>query len=172
VVNRPRERSIGSQETFGRDTDEEDVVRRELLRLADRVAARMRAAGVLGRTVVLNVRFADFSELNRSGTLRAPTDAGGEIHARAIALWESLGLRRARIRRLGIRIEGLLDRAGAHLQPELTEPEHGWREAEQAVDAAVARFGPGAVQRAALAKPRTRLDVSSDNGLAGFVGRE
>jgi DNA polymerase-4 len=36
----------------------------------------------------------------------------------------------------------------------LTDPERGWREAEQAMDAAVGKFGPGAVQRATLARPR------------------
>lgn len=169
VVGRPPERSVGSEETFGRDTDDETVVRRELLRMADRTAARMRKSEVLGRTVVITVRFADYSQITRTGTMRTLTDSGGEIHAQALALWEALGLRRARIRKVGVRVEGLVDRSDAHLQPELGEPEHGWRDAEQAMDAAVARFGPQAVRRASLTRSR-RPDQSSEGKAPGFLG--
>lgn len=172
VLMRRQERSVGSEETFGQDTDDADVVRRELLRMADRTAARMRSAGLLGRTVVLTLRFADFSQLTRSGALSAPTDASGKIHARAVALWEALGLRKVRIRKVGVRVEGLTRRATAHLQPELTEPEYGWREAEQAMDAAVARFGPGAVQRASLTRSRRRPVLPEDPVPPGFLGQE
>ncbi len=154
VIGRPPERSVGSEETFGRDTDDEQVVCRELLRLADRTAARMRSSGVLGRTVVITVRFADFTQITRSATMRGLSDSGGEIHSQALVLWRALGLRRARIRKIGVRVTGLVDRSDAHLQPELGEPECGWREAEQAMDAAVAKFGPQAVRRASLTRPR------------------
>ncbi|MDO5682333.1 MAG: DNA polymerase IV [Propionibacteriaceae bacterium] len=154
VIGRPPERSVGSEETFGRDTDDEQVVRRELLRMADRTASRMRTSGVLGRTVVITVRFADYSQITRSGTMRGLSDSGGEIHAQALALWEALGLQRARIRKVGVRVTGLVDRSDAHVQPELGEPEHGWRDAEQAMDAAVAKFGPQAVRRASLTSPK------------------
>lgn len=159
---------MGSEETFGRDTDDETVVRRELLRMADRTASRMRAAGVMGRTVVLTIRFADYTQITRSGTMRELSDASGEIHARAIALWEALALRRARIRKVGVRVQGLVDRAEAHLQPELGEPDQGWREAERAMDAAVARFGPKAVQRASLARSRSHAEIDRPDRATGF----
>lgn len=159
VVTRPPERSVGSEETFGRDTDDEAVVRRELLRMADRTASRMRGAGVLGRTVVITVRFADFTQITRSGTMRSLTDGVRDIHGQAVALWEALGLQRARIRKVGVRVEGLVDRSEAHLQPQLGEPDHGWRDAEQAMDAAVARFGPCAVQRASLTRVARRPEA-------------
>ena len=37
-------------------------------------------------------------------------------------------------------------------QPQLTDPERGWREADLAIDAAVGKFGPAAVQRAVLTR--------------------
>jgi DNA polymerase-4 len=152
VVATEPERSVGSQETFGRDTDDPMVVRRELLRMADRTASRMRKAGLVGRTVTLSVRFADFTELTRSATLPTATDVTDEIYAGAVRLYERLGLDRARIRRVGVRVEGLLGADRAFRQPRLTDPERGWREAEQAIDAAVGRFGPAAVQRAVLTR--------------------
>ena len=51
VVPQVPERSVGSQETFAADSDRPEVVKRELLRMADRTASRMRKQGVLGRTV-------------------------------------------------------------------------------------------------------------------------
>src|SRR6185369_15471465 len=45
------DKSMGADETFGRDTDDREVVLRELLRLSAKVATRMRAAQVAGRTV-------------------------------------------------------------------------------------------------------------------------
>ena len=62
----------GRQETFAPDSDDPGVVERELLRMADRTARRMRKQRVLGRTVSISVRFADFRELTRSATHADP----------------------------------------------------------------------------------------------------
>ena len=150
------ERSIGSDETFGRDTDDEVVVRRELLRLSAKVAMRMRAAQVCGRTVTLKVRFHDFTTITRSRTLRDTTSGTQEIYATAAELFSRLGLERARIRLVGVRVEGLVDVARATRQLRLDEPVHGWEDAERAVDRAVSRFGGSAV------RPATLLQKSSD----------
>ena len=152
VIASTRERSVGAQETLAVDTDRPAEVRRELLRMADRVARRLRAAGLLGRRVVLSLRFADFRELTRSATLDSPSDVAAEIHAAVVTSYDRLGLDRARIRRVGVRVEGLIEAGRAHRQPQLTDPVLGWREAEHAVDAAADRFGVGTVQRAALAR--------------------
>ena len=40
------DKSMGADETFGRDTDDHEVIRRELLRLSAKVTARMRVAQV------------------------------------------------------------------------------------------------------------------------------
>ncbi|MDN5725823.1 MAG: DNA polymerase IV [Propionibacteriales bacterium] len=156
VIAREPERSIGSSETFGTDTDDPEVIARELLRMADRTAGRLRRAQMVGRTVAITVRFADFTTITRSGTLSSPTDRTDEIHARANALYAKLGLQRARIRLVGVRVEGLVPLAEAHQQPSLAEPDHGWREVEQAMDAAAVKFGPSAVQRAVLSDRRRR----------------
>ena len=84
VVMSEPERSIGSQETFGADSDDMAVVRRELLRMADKTAGRMRKASLVGRTVTISVRFADFADLTRSETLPSPTDVTEQIYAVAL----------------------------------------------------------------------------------------
>jgi len=81
VVPDEPDRSIGAEETFEADVDEHAVIHRELLRLAEKTAARLRTAGQAGRTVSLKIKFADFSTITRARTLPAPTDAGHEIYA-------------------------------------------------------------------------------------------
>ena len=147
------ERSIGAEETFARDVDDARVVHRELLRLAERTASRARAAGLAGRTVVLKVRFADFTTITRSRTLRERTDVTREVHVTARDLFDALALDRARVRLVGVRLEGLAESAGQPRQLVLGERTHGWREADGAVDRAGARFGAGSVRPATLLPP-------------------
>ena len=152
VVVRVPERSVGSQETFGHDSDSPQTVRRELLRMADRTARRMRTQQVAGRVVTVSIRFADFCELTRSATLGRLTDVTEEIYDQALVLYERLQIPRARVRRVGVRVSGLVDVAKAHRQPTLSDPERGWWDADRAADEAVRRFGPNAVRRAALTR--------------------
>ncbi|MGJ6981041.1 DNA polymerase IV [Aestuariimicrobium soli] len=150
VVGEAVERSIGAQETFSRDTDDPRIVTTELLRMAARTASRMRQAQVLGRGVSISIRFADFTTISRTTALATPTDVTDEIYAAALRCWRGLNLQRARIRRVGVRVERLVDADEAYQQFTLDAPERGMREVEQAADAAVMRFGPHAVRRASL----------------------
>lgn len=154
VATEASERSVGSQETFFKDTDDLGLVTTELLRISARVASRMRQAKVVGRTVSLSLRFADFRTVQKSLTLPYPTDVTSEIHAAACRLLAAFRLERPRLRRVGVRVEKVLDVDQVATQPALDEPEHGWREAERAADAAIARFGPDAVSRATLTRRR------------------
>ena len=144
------EKSMGANETFGRDTDDRDIISRELLRLAGRVGRRMRNAEVAGRTVTLTVRFADFTTITRSKTIPEATDVTHEVHRTAVRLYDALGLQRARIRLVGVRVEGLVARETVQRQLVLGEREHGWSEADRAVDRATRRFGAAAVRPASL----------------------
>jgi DNA polymerase-4 len=144
------DKSIGASETFGHDTDDRAVIVRELLRLTDRVTTRMRVAGVAGRTITITVRFADFTTITRSRTLGEATDVTQEIFREAVRSYDALGLQRARIRLVGVRLEGLLPRERVHRQLLLGQREHGWSEADRAADRVVRRFGPDAVRPASL----------------------
>jgi DNA polymerase-4 len=75
-----------------------------------------------------------------------------EVYDTATALYDALRLDRARIRLVGVRVEGLAPVGEAPHQLTFGERERGWREAEQAVDAAVRRFGSGAVRPASLVR--------------------
>lgn len=150
VEQEQRERSIGSDETFAHDLDDPALIHRHLLALSERTASRVRKAGLAGRTISIKVRFADFTTITRSRTLREPTDVSREIYETAVGLYDALGLQRARIRLVGVRMEKLLPVEQAPIQARLDEPDHGWRDADRAIDRASARFGSGAVRPASL----------------------
>ncbi len=144
------DKSMGADETFGRDTDDRAVVLREILRLSAKVAGRMRAAQVAGRTVTLKVRFADFTTITRSRTRGEATDVTQEVYRTAADLFTALGLQRARIRLVGVRVEGLVPRATVQRQLVLGERDRGWADADLAVDRATRKFGRAAVRPATL----------------------
>ncbi|WP_433441933.1 DNA polymerase IV [Nonomuraea sp. CA-141351] len=150
------DKSIGNEETFASDVDDPEVIKRELLRLSERVAARMRKGGHVGRTVSVKLRRADFTTINRSRTLREPTDVAQVIYSTACELFEAAGLQRVRLRLVGVRMENLRPAEEATRQLGIGERETGWREAEQAMDKAIRRFGPDAVLPASLV--RGKLD--------------
>jgi DNA polymerase-4 len=143
------EKSIGAEVTFDSDVADPAAVRRTLLALAGRVARRLRAGGQVGRTVAVKIRFADFRTIHRSRTLPIPTDTAHEVFATAWSLFQAQQVAH-RIRLVGVRVEGLSDAAVTPRQLAWDEPEHGWRDAEVAADAALARFGPVAVRPASL----------------------
>ena len=153
VVPHEPDKSIGAENTFSTDVDDPAVIARELLRLSEKTAARLRASHQVGRTVSIKVRFADFTTITRARTLPEATDVGRVVYDTAIGLYEALGLQRARIRLVGVRVEGILEAAEQVHQLQLGEREHGWRDAEQAVDRAARRFGAGAVRPATLVRP-------------------
>jgi DNA polymerase-4 len=160
VVPHEPDKSIGAEETFARDVDDPDVVRRELLRLAEKTAGRMRAAGLAGRTISVKIRFADFTTITRAKTLPEATDVAAVLYSTARQLYEALGLDRARLRLVGIRVEGLLESEHAPRQLQLGQRSSGRREAEQAADRAVRRFGSGVVRPGSLVDPGRPSDDS------------
>jgi DNA polymerase-4 len=151
VVPGAREKSIGAEETFPRDVNDPDVIRRELLRLSGRTARGLRGSGCAARTVVVKLRLASFKTITRSRTLADPTDVAQQIYVTACALYEVAGLDpRARLRLVGVRATGLVPSAGAATQLAFGEKPVPWREAERAVDRIAGRFGTDAVRPATL----------------------
>lgn len=144
------EKSVGAEETFGVDIDNPELIAAELLRLSEKVGGRLRYAGLRGRTISIKVKFADFTTLTRSKTINDPTDVAREIYETAKSLYEGLHLDRARIRLVGVRVEGLF--AEAPLQLRLDERAHGWRDAEVAADQAAEKFGRRVVRPARLVR--------------------
>ncbi|MER7445536.1 DNA polymerase IV [Microbacterium sp. NPDC097977] len=139
------EKSIGHEETFDTDVTDRSYLRAELLRLADRVGARLRRAEWETSTVAIKVRFDDFRTLSRSLTLPEPTAVSQRIGEAAQALFDQID-RRDPVRLVGVRAEKLRPAGGGGFG--LWDDDEDWRRVEGAVDDAVARFGSAMIGRA------------------------
>jgi DNA polymerase-4 len=147
-----RRGSIGAQRALGRSRTSLEDVDASLIGLVDRVTRRMRTAGRAGRTVVLRLRFDDFSRATRSHTLPHAT-AGTEtilttargLLAGAVPLIERRG-----ITLVGVAVTNLGD--GRSLQLALSLDRHSSDALDSAVDEVRNRFGSDAVTRAVLLK--------------------
>jgi DNA polymerase-4 len=145
-----RRRSIGSQRALGRSPTSPDDLDAAVIALVERVTRRMRTAGRTGRTVVLRLRFGDFSRATRSHTLPWPTSHTHTILATARSL---LATATPMIQRQGITLVGVavanLDDSGA-IQLTLPFDRHSGAALDAALDDVRDRFGSDAVTRAVL----------------------
>jgi DNA polymerase IV len=140
-------KSIGHEETFERDLDDPVEIRRELLHLCGRVAARLREDGYRARTVTLKVRLANFTTLTRARTLGDATDVGADVYHVVEELFGALPGASRRVRLLGVQASGL-QAAGAE-QLAFVRAER-WRDVERTLDRIEDRFGKGAATQATL----------------------
>jgi DNA polymerase IV len=144
-------RSVGAQRALGRagsamSPAEIDAV---VVNLIDRITGRMRAAGRTGRTVLLRLRFEDFSRATRSRTLPWATSSTQPILAAARELMASAAqlIAQRGLTLVGFAVSGI-DRTGAEqlMLPFTEEP----RAVDAAVDAVRRRYGKSALTRAVL----------------------
>jgi DNA polymerase-4 len=150
VENRRRRRSIGSQHALGHSPRSSAEVDADLVAIVDRVTRRLRAARRVGRTVVLRLRFDDFSRATRSRTLPHPTAqttivlaAARELLTIAQPLIEHRGLTL-----IGVTIANLSNDLPLQLCLPL-DPDDGAL-LDAALDEIRNRFGPSAIARAIL----------------------
>ncbi|MPZ28304.1 MAG: DNA polymerase IV [Micromonosporaceae bacterium] len=147
-----RRGSIGAQRSLGRARRPRPVseVEATLAALVDRVTRRMRTARRVGRTVVLRLRFDDFSRVTRSRTLLLPTAHTATVLAvereLLAAAWPMI--ERQGLTLVGVSVGNLDDREAA--QPPLPFDRQAGGELDDALDAVRDRFGSAAVTRAAL----------------------
>ena len=140
-------KSMGAEETFGRDHRDADRLHATLREQAERVARELRAGGYAGRCVTLKLRFADFSTLTRRHT-GDPTQDGLAIYRRARALLDRIPLRQP-VRLIGLSVSSLGPAAAGQLS--LLEPDAQRRERlARAMDRVTARFGEESLRPASV----------------------
>ncbi|HWF51972.1 MAG TPA: DNA polymerase IV [Solirubrobacteraceae bacterium] len=150
VQTRRRRRSIGSQHALGRSRKSPAEIDAVVVGLVDRVTRRMRAAGRVGRTVVLRLRFDDYTRATRSHTLPQATAHTGTIldTIRGLLVNAMPTIERRGLTLVGLAVGNLSSDAAVQLVLPLD------RRTNTALDAAVdglrERFGSGVLTRAVL----------------------
>jgi DNA polymerase-4 len=151
-------KSIGHEDTFERDLWDRGEMRRALLDLAERVSTRLRRKGIAGGTVILKVKYADFTTVTRSRTLPCWTTHGMEIYQHAVELLQRTAAGQKPVRLLGITVGRLQPADGGQAQLFGEETRQRQAALDQAVDSVRSRYGIAGVRRGSL--------------LAGFSGPE
>ena len=156
VVSEVEPVSIGHEETFDDDLASAEELAPHLIEQADRVAARLRAADLRARVVMVKIKHADFRLVTRRRTLDDPTSDGDRVSKVALELVRELdigdhGGRRTRVRLCGVAVSGLEARdAPRQLALDEAARARGERLGDT-LDEIRRRFGTAAVQRAILA---------------------
>lgn len=150
VHPRRRRRSIGSQRALGRSPTSPDAIDAVAIGLVDRVTRRLRSAGRVGRTVVLRLRFDDFSRATRSQTLPQATAHTGTILEATRRLLSAAmpAIERDGITLVGVSVANLDEDHAVQLVLPLDRRDGAALDA--ALDEIRARFGSEAVIRAVL----------------------
>jgi DNA polymerase-4 len=165
ILNRPLETASPDPKSIGHSiTLPEDIWKREeitscLLRLSERVGRRARRHGYKGRRVTLTVRYTDFKTFTKQTTLLALTNDTGEIYRAAVAILDTIRLRKS-VRLLGISLSSLAKDEGG--LPLFQEPDHDKKAAlAKAVDTVNDKFGEHTVTfGAALAEEKGQRVIS------------
>ena len=164
-----RARSAGAQSALGHQPAIDPVVGPTLLRLADRVATRLREKGLAGRTVTVRVRFADMRSVTRSVTLDAPISATLALAEIARELARAALLENPEegvITLLGVSVSHLRERSDIQLdlplglrderrRPGASQGLVRWT-ADRAMDTIRSRFGREAIGYASVHADRRR----------------
>jgi len=145
-------KSIGHEHTFEKDTDDPELLASTLMRLAEKVAYRLRRKRMRGHTVTTKLRFEDFTTLTRACTLDRPTDAAPEIYGVAGGNLERIEMRGRRVRLIGVTVSSLTEagmRQSSLFESAGDEDAAGEKERllNRAIDTIRARFGHGAIRR-------------------------
>jgi DNA polymerase-4 len=145
-----RRGSVGSQCALGQRRRSDEEIDAVLVGIVDRVTRRLRKAGRIGRTVVLRLRFKDFSRVTRSHTLPWPTAETQTIltTARWLLIAASPLVDRKGLTLVGLAVANLED--DRPLQLPLPVDPRGDGALDTAVDVIRERFGSGAITRAVL----------------------
>ncbi|WRS29445.1 DNA polymerase IV [Actinomycetaceae bacterium MB13-C1-2] len=156
VGPRAREKSISTERTFSENVLDRSELDRFVLSASHQCAKRLRAASLLGWTVVLKLRSGDFKTITRSRTLSAPTDVGSVVAHAAAQLLAAEGLPRGGVRLAGVGVSGLVGTDSG--VPVLLDEDPRKRVTEQTMDRARERYGPQALLPASLLRRAESLN--------------
>ena len=138
-------KSISRETTFGEDTRDRSFLEATLWAQSEKVGADLRKKGKQAKCVTLKLRYADFSTITRSHTLRESVDADRAIFEAGVGLLERVfAMEIQAVRLIGIGVSNLVE---ASRQAMLFAPSaQKLEELNKAIDRIRDRYGFGAIQ--------------------------
>ena len=144
VVADSQRKSVGHESTFAEDVHDRGAVERTLLELVEQVARRLRRHELLGQTVHLKLRTADFTTVTRQAALPAPADTTDAIWPVARRLLAKADQTRQAIRLIGVSVS-LFE--GERQLALFSSRDDRHRRVARAVDRLTEKFGADVVKR-------------------------
>jgi DNA polymerase-4 len=146
-------KSVSNEETLEKDTNDLEVLGREILAQAESVGRRLREKKVKGCTITLKLKRSDFTQITRSITLKAPTNSTDTIYKCSLRLLEEVDMH-GKFRLVGVGMSNFSHCPGAleqmSLFQETDQEKKSWENVEKAMDVIKNRFGRDAIKRGPL----------------------
>ncbi len=92
VVAHLEAKSESAENTFAADTKDSEMLTVWLMRQSERVGASLRRKSIVGRTITLKVKYANFTQVTRARTLQSPTNTTQIIYETACSLLAELNI--------------------------------------------------------------------------------
>lgn len=153
-------KSESAENTLHKDTLDKALLKKWLMRHADRVGQNQRKYGLKGRTITLKLKYSDFQSLTRSKTLPDPTNTTDVIYQVAADLLDGIelvrpvrliGLGLSNYNTTGVEQMNMLDHMTHECAGVVRATEQQQR-LDKALDAVRSKFGNKAICRGSLFK--------------------
>ena len=145
-------KSVSSEETLLEDTDDKQVLKRYILKQAEKVGRELRKLDIRARTISIKIKHSDFKQVTRSVTIKDPTQSSEVIIGEAFQLLESYRLpKKARL--IGVGVFNLVSEAEP-IQIDIFKRDDtknsNWKKLDKAIDTITDKFGADVIKRASL----------------------
>lgn len=153
-------KSESAENTLHKDTLDKALLKKWLMRHADRVGQNQRKYGLKGRTITLKLKYSDFQSLTRSKTLPDPTNTTDVIYQVAADLLDGIdlvrpvrliGLGLSNYNTIGVEQMNMLDHM-THKCSGVVRATEQQQKLDKALDAVRSKFGNKAICRGSLFK--------------------
>lgn len=143
-------KSIGNETTFGEDTNDVEFLETTLLELAEQVGRRLRKSDVMGRTINIKLRYANFKTITRAKTLQRATNSTQTLYEVGLELLRGTDLFNKTFRLIGLSVSNLTDETNQQMSLFGEEDDLHSDVLSNIMDQLKDRFGESAVTRARL----------------------
>ncbi|MCK4534467.1 MAG: DNA polymerase IV, partial [Syntrophobacterales bacterium] len=152
VIPAPETKSVSTEETLLEDTDDKLVLKKYILKQAEKIGRELRKLEVRAKTVSIKIKHSDFKQVTRRVTIKNPTQSSEVIIREAFQLLENYRMpKKARL--IGIGASNLVFKAEP-VQIDIFEHDDTksskWKKLDEVIDTITDKFGTDAIKRASL----------------------